>query len=70
MGFLKVSPTGSAKLQTILATMMADPANRKAGIPHLLQELLNRQEPIRVLYTVGHWLDINSLDDVIQAGNF
>ncbi|WP_413934899.1 phosphoenolpyruvate mutase [Nitrospira sp. BLG_1] len=70
MGFLKVSPTGSAKLQTILTTMMADPANRKAGIPHLLQELLNRQEPIRVLYTVGHWLDINSLDDVIQAGNF
>ncbi|HBR50073.1 MAG TPA: phosphoenolpyruvate mutase [Nitrospira sp.] len=70
MGFLKVSPIGSAKLQTILATMMADPANRKAGIPHLLQELLNRQEPIRVLYTVGHWLDINSLDDVIQAGNF
>ena len=70
MGFLKVSPVGSSKLQTILATMMADPANRKAGIPHLLQELLNRQEPIRVLYTVGHWLDINSLDDVVQAGNF
>ncbi len=70
MGFLKVSPAGSALLQTILATMMADPANRKAGIPHLLQALLNRQQPIRVLYTVGHWLDINSLDDVVQAGEF
>ncbi len=70
MGFLKVSPAGSALLQTILATMTADPANRKAGIPHLLQTLLNRQQPIRVLYTVGHWLDINSLDDVVQAGEF
>ena len=70
MGFLKVSPTGGAQLQTILATMMADPANRKAGIPHLLQALLNRRQPIRVLYTVGHWLDINSLDDVVQAGEF
>ncbi|MDH4302430.1 MAG: phosphoenolpyruvate mutase [Nitrospira sp.] len=70
MGFLKVSPAGASQLQTILATMMADPANRKAGIPHLLQELLKRGHPIRVLYTVGHWLDINSLDDVIQAGNF
>lgn len=70
MGFLKVSPTGSALLHTILAAMMADPANRKAGIPHLLQTLLNRQQPIRVLYTVGHWLDINSLDDVVQAGEF
>ncbi len=70
MGFLKVSPAGSAQLQTILAIMMADPANQKAGIPQLLQELLKRQCPIRVLYTVGHWLDINSLDDVVQAGNF
>ena len=44
--------------------------NRKAGIAQLLQELLQRQQPIRVLYTVGHWLDINSLEDVVQAGNF
>jgi phosphoenolpyruvate phosphomutase len=36
----------------------------------LLQELLKRQHPIRVLYTAGHWLDINSLEDVVLAGNF
>jgi phosphoenolpyruvate phosphomutase len=70
MGFLKVSPAGTVHLQAILAEMVADPANRKAGIPVLLQELLKRQLSIRVLYTVGHWLDINSLDDVVQAGNF
>ncbi|MDH4088490.1 MAG: phosphoenolpyruvate mutase [Nitrospira sp.] len=70
MGFLKVSAAGASQLQAILGTMMADPANRKAGIPQLLQDLLKRNLPIRVLYTVGHWLDINSLDDVIQAGNF
>lgn len=70
MGFLKVSPAGTFQLQTIIPAILADPANRKAGIPHLLQELLKRQYPIRVLYTVGHWLDINSLDDVVQAGNF
>ena len=70
MGFLKVSPAGTVHLQAILAEMVADPANRKAGIPLLLQELLKRQLSVRVLYTVGHWLDINSLDDVVQAGNF
>ena len=48
----------------------AKQANRKAGIPQLLQELLNRQYPVRVLYTAGHWLDINSIEDVVQAGNF
>ncbi len=70
MGFLKVSPAGAVHLQAILAEILADPANRKAGIPVLLQELLKRQLSVRVLYTVGHWLDINSLDDVVQAGNF
>ena len=50
--------------------MMTDPSNRKAGIPHLLQELLRRRLPIRVLYALGHWLDINSLDDLVQAGDF
>jgi phosphoenolpyruvate phosphomutase len=70
MGFLKVSSAGAVHLQAILAEMLADPANRKAGIPILLQELLKRQLSVRVLYTVGHWLDINSLDDVVQAGNF
>ncbi len=70
MGFLKVSPAGAVHLQAILAEMLADPANRKAGIPLLLQELLKRQLSVRVLYTVGHWLDINSLDDVVQAGSF
>jgi phosphoenolpyruvate phosphomutase len=70
MGFLKVSPAGTVQLQEILTAMLADPGNRKAGIPHLLEELLTRHLPIRVLYTVGHWLDINSLDDVVQAGDF
>ncbi|MEQ1680796.1 MAG: phosphoenolpyruvate mutase, partial [Nitrospira sp.] len=70
MGFLKVSPAGAVHLQAILAEMLADPGNRKAGIPVLLEELLKRQLSVRVLYTVGHWLDINSLDDVVQAGNF
>jgi len=70
MGFLKVSPGAAGHITGIIMEMLAKPANRTAGIPQLLQELLKRQYPIRVLYTVGHWLDINSLEDVVQAGNF
>jgi phosphoenolpyruvate phosphomutase len=70
MGFLKVSAAATEKIQALIEEILADPANRKAGIPHLLQELLKQQQPVRVLYTVGHWLDINSLDDVVQAGSF
>lgn len=70
MGFLKVSSKAAEQLQDILEHMLANPENRKAGMSQLFQELLRRNFSIRVLYTVGHWLDINSLDDVIQAGEF
>ncbi len=70
MGFLKVSANAAAQLHGILEEMLADPTNTKAGMSQLFQELLKRQVSIRVLYTVGHWLDINSLDDLVQAGQF
>ncbi len=70
MGFLKVSPRAVKLITDILVELLANPTNRKAAISRLLQELLKRQYPIRVLYTVGHWLDINSIEDVVQAGNF
>ncbi len=70
MGFLKVSPAAAKLITDVISEMLAQPGNRKATIPQLIQELLKRQQPIRVLYTVGHWLDINSLEDVVQAGNF
>jgi phosphoenolpyruvate phosphomutase len=70
MGFLKVSPSRATLITDIIAEMLVKPTNRKAGIPQLLQELLKRQYPVRVLYTAGHWLDINSIEDVVQAGNF
>ncbi len=70
MGFLKVSASGASQLQELLRNLLAVPENRKAGMATLFQELLKQQVPIRVLYTVGHWLDINNLEDVIQAGSF
>jgi len=70
MGFLKVSPGATKLITNIITELLVNPANRKATISQLLQELLKRQYPVRVLYTAGHWLDINSLDDVVQAGSF
>jgi len=70
MGFLKISATGASQLQELLPKLLAVPENRKAGMATLFQELLKQHQPICVLYTVGHWLDINNLDDVVQAGSF
>ncbi len=70
MGFLKVSASGASQLLELLPKLLVAPDNRKAGMATLFQELLKEQQPIRVIYTVGHWLDINNLDDLIQAGSF
>jgi len=70
MGFLKVSAGATKLITDIIVELLRNPANRKANISQLLQELLRRRYPVRVLYTAGHWLDINSLDDVVQAGSF
>lgn len=70
MGFLRLSSSAVSEMNVILSEILADPANRKFGIPQLLQEMLRRRYPVRVLYTVGHWLDINSIEDVVLAGNF
>ncbi len=70
MGLLKVSANAAEVLHGILVEMLADPAHHKAGMAQLFQELRKRNYSIRVLYTVGHWLDINSLADVLQAERF
>ena len=70
MGFLKVSASGVMQLQKLLPHLLEAQGNKKAGMALVFQELLKQQQPIRVLYTVGHWLDINNIDDVVQAGSF
>jgi phosphoenolpyruvate phosphomutase len=70
MGFLKVSAAAEPRFCDIVQTMAADPGNRMAKLHHLLTELAARGEKVRVIYTTGHWLDVDSLDDVLAAGSF
>jgi phosphoenolpyruvate phosphomutase len=70
MGFLRVAAPVLPRLRAVVAAMVADPANRRAKLHHLLAELVRRGERVRVVYTTGHWLDVDSLDDVVAAGSF
>ena len=36
----------------------------------LFEELVKHGMDVRVVYTTGHWLDVDSLYDVIQAAKF
>ena len=70
MGFLRVRARALPRLRAVVSAMAALPANRQAKLHHLLSELVARGERIRVVYTTGHWLDVDSLADVLAAGSF
>ncbi|NND54326.1 MAG: phosphoenolpyruvate mutase [Gammaproteobacteria bacterium] len=70
MGFLKVSKAMLPEFRNIVTDMVADPAHRKAKMHHLLNELVARGHTVRIIYTTGHWLDVDSIADVLAAGSF
>jgi phosphoenolpyruvate phosphomutase len=70
MGFLKIGADEIAVVQEVVERMLLDVGRRRAKLPDLLNLLVERGKQVRVLYTTGHWLDIDSLDDVVHAGNF
>jgi phosphoenolpyruvate phosphomutase len=70
MGFVKIAARARAGVRAILDELLADPAHRLLKVPGLLNELVRRGQPVRVFYTSGHWLDVDSLADVTQARDF
>jgi len=70
MGLVRVSARALPRLREIVRTMAAQPEHRRAKLHHLLSALVAAGERVRVVYTTGHWLDVDSLADVVAAGRF
>ena len=70
MGVMKVSSNAMPVLRELVTELAAMPENRRAKLHQLLDELVRRGHQVRVIYTTGHWLDVDSLDDVLAAGAF
>jgi phosphoenolpyruvate phosphomutase len=70
MGVVRISATVLPEISRLVDELAAEPANRKMKLHHLFDEYVRRGGRIRVLYTTGHWLDVDSLDDVLAAGAF
>lgn len=68
-GFLKVSAAGARFLRDLLQ-QLPDETLRRMSMAELLREIIARGKEIRVVYTAGHWLDIDSVEDVLAAGSF
>jgi phosphoenolpyruvate phosphomutase len=71
MGFLKLSRAGARFLQDVLRDLSADPAIFRAlDVPGLMRRLLEAGKEIQVIYTAGHWFDIDTVDDVLEGSLF
>jgi phosphoenolpyruvate phosphomutase len=70
MGFLKVGKGSCSVLRETVGELLAGPDGRSTKIPDLINAIIAKGHRVRVLYTTGNWLDIDSLDDLVVAGSF
>ena len=70
IGLAKLSAAGSRRVRAELAAMERDGSLEGAGLPALFQRLIDAGEDVRVVYSAGHWLDVNDAFDLAKARNF
>lgn len=70
IGMLRASGEGVKWLHEGLSVLRARPDFEQLDVPDLLNFLVDNGRPVRVNYINGHWLDVNTLDDIDRAGDF
>lgn len=70
IGMMRIRKRGREWLETALNELKSKPDFNKLTLPDLLNHLIKQGRPINIHYIDGHWLDVNSLDDIVRAGDF
>ncbi|TWH39001.1 phosphoenolpyruvate mutase [Dulcicalothrix desertica] len=67
IGMLRCHGQGRLWVEEALLQLQGQPDFNKMGLADLCNYLITKGKPIKVIYIHGHWLDINSLDDLDLA---
>lgn len=70
MGFIRIANSALPDVVEKIMTLAADETNQRAKLDDLLNALIASGHNVRVVYTTGHWLDVDSVEDVVAAGTF
>ncbi len=70
IGMMRVKGEGLKWLNTALNEMQQEDNFSKMTLPDLLNHFVKQNLPVKVHYVHGHWLDVNSIEDIDRAGNF
>ena len=68
-GILKTTADGGKIIAEMLGKL-PEAELVKLSMPDLLRRLVKDGHPVRVVYSRGGWLDVNTLGDVVKGGAF
>lgn len=69
-GMMRIRSRGRLWLEQALDELETLPGFDKLTLPDLLNHLTRSGRPVTVHYINGHWLDVNSVNDIDRAGDF
>jgi len=70
VGLAKLTTRGAERVRAELDTMAADGSLASASLPDLFTRLARGDDPPRVVYFAGHWMDVDDAFDLARAGDF
>ncbi len=68
-GLLKMSGNGAKAVRELLGTL-SEKELATASVPDLLRRLVREGREVKVVYTRGGWLDVDTLGDVLRGSSF
>ena len=70
IGMIGIKNEGKQWIEEAVGQLSSEPNFQNHSLIDLLNRIILNGHQIRVIYIHGHWLDINSLNDLEKAGNF
>ena len=70
IGMMRVRKQGRQWIDAALDELKTTDSFNELKLPDLLNHIIKQGNPINVHYIDGHWLDVNSLDDIDRANDF
>ncbi|MGI9229491.1 MAG: phosphoenolpyruvate mutase [Gammaproteobacteria bacterium] len=70
IGMLKVNAVGRGWIEQAISELQQREDYSQLSIPDLLNYLVDDGKTVKVHYISGHWLDVNTIDDLDRAADF
>ena len=70
IGMMRVRQEGRKWIETAIEELQCSQNFKELTIPDLLNHIIAKGKTVNVHYINGHWLDVNSINDIGAAGDF